>query len=173
MPAGSAVDVAWPQGAALDIAKLVEHEQRVVAGAAEMSVVGAVLLLAVGRALARIHVEHDDPGRLLLHLVDPLAGQVGERGKILGPAQPLRLEAPSGWPRRQSRQSLGRRPPSASPGRGTASRRRSPPRSRRAARAPIDAASRPDDGVRSSRCAHRRECPAPISVRPSVSSNSR
>jgi hypothetical protein len=36
-PAGSAVDVAWPQGAALDIAKLVEHEQRVIAGAAEMS----------------------------------------------------------------------------------------------------------------------------------------
>jgi len=88
------VDVAWPQGATLDIAKLVEHEQRVLAGAAEMSVVGAAFLLAVGRALARIHVEHDDPEQLpLLHLVDTLAGQIGELGKVLGPAQPLRLEA--------------------------------------------------------------------------------
>ena len=29
-----------------------------------------------------------------VHLVDPLAGQIGERGEVLGPAQPLRLEAP-------------------------------------------------------------------------------
>ena len=35
-PAGSAVDIACPQGAALDIAELVEYEQRVVAGAAEV-----------------------------------------------------------------------------------------------------------------------------------------
>jgi hypothetical protein len=27
-----------------------------------------------------------------VHLVDPLAGQIGESGKVLGPAQPLRLE---------------------------------------------------------------------------------
>jgi hypothetical protein len=93
------VDVAWPQGAALDIAKLVEHEQRMIARAAEMSAVGAVLLLTLGRALTRIHVEHDDPGRLpLLHLVDLLAGQIGERGKILGPACGLRRSRP-GVPR--------------------------------------------------------------------------
>src|SRR6516165_4254005 len=52
-----------------------------------MSVIGATLLLPVGRALARIHVEHDDPRRFqLLHLVDPLARQIGERSKVLRPA---------------------------------------------------------------------------------------
>ena len=41
-----------------------------------MSVIAASFLLAVGRALAGIHVEHDDPERLpLLHLVDPLTGR--------------------------------------------------------------------------------------------------
>jgi hypothetical protein len=39
--------------------RLVEHEQRVVAGTAEMTVVGAAFLLAIGRALARTHVEND------------------------------------------------------------------------------------------------------------------
>ena len=58
-----------------------------------MPVVGAAFLLAVGGALARIHVQHDDPGwSPLVHLVDPPSGQIGESGKVLGPAQPLRLE---------------------------------------------------------------------------------
>jgi hypothetical protein len=72
------------QDAALDITKLVEHEQRVIAGAAEMAVVGAAFLLALGRALARIHVEHN-PLRWspFVHLVDPLARQIGQRGKVL------------------------------------------------------------------------------------------
>ena len=87
--------VAWPQDAALDIAELVEHEQRVVAGTAEVAVVGAAFLLAVGRALARIHVEHDHLRRSpLMHRVDPLARQIGEGGEVLGPRQPLGLEAP-------------------------------------------------------------------------------
>jgi hypothetical protein len=93
-PAVCAVHVAWPQGAALDIAELIEHEQRVITGAAEMAIVGAAFLLAIGRALARIHVEHDDLRRSPpVHLADPLTGKIGERGKVLGPAQPLRLEA--------------------------------------------------------------------------------
>jgi hypothetical protein len=54
-----AVHVARPEGAAFDIAKLVEHEQRVITHAAEVPIVGALFLLAIGRALARIHVEHD------------------------------------------------------------------------------------------------------------------
>jgi hypothetical protein len=57
-PAIGAVRVARPKRAALDIAELVEHEQRVVTGAAEMPVVGAAFLLSVSRAFARIHVEH-------------------------------------------------------------------------------------------------------------------
>ena len=51
-PVSSAVHVARPQEAPLDIAELIEQEQRVVAGAAEMPVVGATLLLAqVGLSL--------------------------------------------------------------------------------------------------------------------------
>jgi hypothetical protein len=89
------VHIAGPQGAPLDIAELVEHEQRMVAGAAEMAVITAALLLAIGRAFARIHIEHDGLRRSpLVHRVDPLTEQIGERGEIFGPAEPLRLEAP-------------------------------------------------------------------------------
>ena len=50
-----------------------------------MPIVGATFLLAVCRALARIHVEHNDPRRAAtMYLVDPLAGQIGESGKVLG-----------------------------------------------------------------------------------------
>jgi hypothetical protein len=88
------MDVSGPQGAALQIAKLVEHEERVIAGAPEMAVVGATLLFAVSRAFARIHVQHDNL-RLapLVHRVDPLARQVGEGSEVLQPHQPLGLEA--------------------------------------------------------------------------------
>jgi len=55
----SAMDVDRPQCAALDIAELIEHEQRAIAGAAGMSVVGAALPLTVGRVLARTY----DPRR--------------------------------------------------------------------------------------------------------------
>jgi hypothetical protein len=105
--------VARPQSAPLQIAKLVEYEQRMVAGAAEMPVIGAAFLLAVGRALARIHVEHDHLQRSpLLYLVDPLAGQIGEGGEVFRPRQPLSLEAShlacrGGGPRRIVAQPLG------------------------------------------------------------------
>jgi hypothetical protein len=88
------MDIARPQRAPLDIAELVEHEQRVVAGAAEMAIVSAALLLAIGRAIARSHVEHDDPRRSpRVYLVDPPARQIRESGEVLGPGQPLRLQA--------------------------------------------------------------------------------
>ena len=45
-----AVHVARTQGATLQIAELVEHEQRVIARAAEVTVVGRALLVTVGRA---------------------------------------------------------------------------------------------------------------------------
>ncbi len=58
-----------------------------------MAVIGAAFLGAVGRALARIHVENDDSRRSpRVHLVDPPAGKISESGKVLGPAQRLRLE---------------------------------------------------------------------------------
>ena len=49
IPAIGAVDIAMPQGAALQHAKLVQKEQRVVAGAVEMPVPGGALLIAIGR----------------------------------------------------------------------------------------------------------------------------
>src|SRR3954465_6184299 len=94
-PAIGAMDVARPQRTPFDITKLVEHEQRVIAGTSEMTVIGAAFLLAIGGAFARIHVEYDGlrPSPPA-YSVNPLTGQIGERGKVLGPAQPLCLEAP-------------------------------------------------------------------------------
>src|SRR3954469_8421049 len=40
-PAVSAVDIAGPEDTAFDIAELIEHEQRMIAGTGEMPVVGA------------------------------------------------------------------------------------------------------------------------------------
>jgi hypothetical protein len=81
------MDVSGPQGAPLQIAELVEHEHRVIAGAAEMAVVGAAFLLAVGRAFARIHVQHDNPRPTpLVHRLDPLAWQIGEAARFSGRA---------------------------------------------------------------------------------------
>ncbi len=52
------------------------------------------LLLAVGRAQARIHVEHDAARRsAAVHKVDPLAGQVGKSREVLRCREPSRLEA--------------------------------------------------------------------------------
>src|SRR5262249_1806887 len=95
VPAVSAVHVAGTQSTAFEVAKLVEHEQWVIAGAGVMAVPDAHLLLAVGRAHARIHVEHYASRRAAtLHKVDPLARQVGKSSEVLGRREPLRLEAP-------------------------------------------------------------------------------
>ena len=92
-PAGGAVHVARAQGAPLQIAKLVEHEQRMITGAAEMPIIGAAFLCAVSRAFARIHIEHNDPRRTpLVHRVDPLA-RIGKSGEVFPPRQPFGLEA--------------------------------------------------------------------------------
>ena len=63
------------QGAAFQIAELVEHEQRMIAGAFVMAFPDAHLLLAMGRTDAGIHVEHDALRRTAnMYAVDPLAG---------------------------------------------------------------------------------------------------
>jgi len=56
-------------------------------------IVSAAFLLAVGRALVRIRRARWSSAGGAVHLIDPLAGQIGEGGKVLSPAQPLRLEA--------------------------------------------------------------------------------
>src|SRR6516165_5962876 len=51
------------------------------------------LLLAISRALARIHVEHDNPRRAPpVHGVDPQARQIGKSSEVLRPGQPLGLD---------------------------------------------------------------------------------
>src|SRR5258708_33829132 len=67
----------------------------VIAGAGVMAVPDAILLLAMGRTHARIHVEHDATGRpAAVHKVDPLARKIGKGREVLGCWEPLRLEAP-------------------------------------------------------------------------------
>jgi len=75
LPAVRAVHVAGTQSAAFQIGELVEHKQRMIAGAGVIPVSHAHLLLAVRRAHARIHVEYDASRRsAAVHKVDPLAG---------------------------------------------------------------------------------------------------
>ena len=77
-PALGGVDVAGPQGTAFEITERVEHEQRVIAGAAKMAVVSRPFLLAKGRADAGVHVQHDPlHGAASMHDVDPAPAQVG------------------------------------------------------------------------------------------------
>jgi len=74
------VNVARTQGAAFQIAELVEQKQGMIAGAAIMPVPDAVLLFAKGRADARIQVEQRTAS---MNAVDPLARQVAKSGKVL------------------------------------------------------------------------------------------
>jgi hypothetical protein len=63
-PILGAMHVALAQQGLLHIAKLIEAKQRVVAGAAEMSVVGSAFLLAIGLAHRTVHVQDEFPHRL-------------------------------------------------------------------------------------------------------------
>src|ERR1039458_4479400 len=63
MPAIGGMNVAGSKGASFQIAELVEDEQRMVAGAPEVAVVGRVLLIAETRADTGVHVQHDSSHR--------------------------------------------------------------------------------------------------------------
>jgi hypothetical protein len=68
-----------------------------------MPVVGAAFLLAISRALARIHVEYDGLRRSpLMHLVDPLARQIGEGGEPCAREWPQHLRKRMRWRSRGS-----------------------------------------------------------------------
>ena len=65
------------------------------AGTAEVAVVGRPLLVTMGRADAGIHVENDLRRRVpVMNPVDPLAGKIGKRGEVFLGGQNLRFEAP-------------------------------------------------------------------------------
>src|SRR4029077_6374002 len=93
LPTIGAVDVTGTWCAAFQVAELVEHEQRMIAGAGVMAVPDAVLLFAVRWTHARIHVKHDAFRRATtMDDIDPLAGKIGERQQVLFGSKPLRLE---------------------------------------------------------------------------------
>jgi hypothetical protein len=88
------VDVAGAQSAPFQVAELVEDEQRVIAGAAEMTIVGRPFLLAMGWAHAGVHVEHHRLyGAAGMHGIDPAPGQIGECVQVGLLGQHLGLEA--------------------------------------------------------------------------------
>jgi hypothetical protein len=62
----------------------------VIAGAGEVAVVGCAFLVAIGRAGTRIHVEKNCPRRVVaMNVVDPLPGEIGERGKVFITREPF------------------------------------------------------------------------------------
>ena len=87
--------VAGPQGAPLQVAELIENEKRVIAGAAEVTVVGCAFLIAMGRADAAVDIEHDRLGRTpLVQAVDPSPGEIRQCGEVPVGGQKFGLEAP-------------------------------------------------------------------------------
>ena len=97
LPAVGTVHVARPERAPLQIAELVEHEERVQAFRLKVAIPGRALLIAVDRALGTVHVERDDLRRLpVVHCVDPAAGKIREDGEVLGPRQHRGLEPAHG-----------------------------------------------------------------------------
>jgi hypothetical protein len=88
------MDVAGAQATSLQVAELVEQKQGMVAGAAEVAVVGRALLVAIGRADARIQVENHLLRRAaVVNPVDPKPGQIGKGGEVVVGRQELGLEA--------------------------------------------------------------------------------
>ena len=91
------MDVAGSKRAPLQVAELVEHEERVQALRLEVAVPNRSLLVAMHRALRAVHVERKRLGRPpIMHGIDPAAGQIRENGEVLGPRQRLGLEPPDG-----------------------------------------------------------------------------
>jgi hypothetical protein len=88
------MDVAGAQATSLQVAELVEQKQGMVAGAAEVAVVGRALLVAIGRADARIQVENHLLRRAaVVNPVDPKPVQIGQGGDVVVGRQKLALEA--------------------------------------------------------------------------------
>ena len=93
-PAISAMDVPGSKDASLQIAMLVEEKERMVTGAAEVSVPNAVFLLTMRRADARIQIEHDAIAATMFgNTVDPKTRKIGKCCEVFRLRQPARLES--------------------------------------------------------------------------------
>jgi hypothetical protein len=91
------VHIAGTQGAPLQVAKLVEHEQRVQALRLEVTVPHCSLLIAVNRTLRTVHVEGNGLRRApVMHGVDPTARQVRQGIEVLVRRQHSRLKPTHG-----------------------------------------------------------------------------
>ena len=158
IPAIGAVHVAGTQRAAFQITELVEHEQRVIAGAGVMAVPDAVSPARRGSG------SRSNPCRARClsagggHARGRSTGRTSrkeQRGSQVPRATASRT-GPSGSAKPHGPEPLCRRQSSASLDRGADARRRSRPHSQRDDQTPTAAANRPAHGGRFSRCAHRR-----------------
>src|SRR5262244_2247788 len=86
VPAVSAVHVAGTQSTAFEVAKLVEHEQRVIAGAGGMAVPDAHLLLAVGRAHATYYAFPEEHWRRIRtnNPLERILREIRRRTRVVG-----------------------------------------------------------------------------------------
>jgi len=93
LPVLRAVDIPLPEHGPLEVAELVEAEQGMVAGAAEVAVVRRSLLPAVGLAHRAVHVQHD-PRELprLLDAIDPFPRELRKSDLVLLRGEHLCLE---------------------------------------------------------------------------------
>jgi hypothetical protein len=88
------VNVTCPQCAAFKIAELVDDEQSMIAGTAEVAVVDRAFLRAMGLAAAAVHVQHHGGGwTVSMNGVDPVARQVGQGDEVLSAGQHLGFES--------------------------------------------------------------------------------
>ena len=78
------MDIAGSERASLQVAELVEDEQRAQAFGLEVAVPGRAFLLAVNRALGIAHVMGDALRRTpIMHCVDPLSWQIYKGCEVL------------------------------------------------------------------------------------------
>ena len=83
-----------PQQNPFQIAELVEAEQRMVAGASEVPVVGGAFLIPVRRTDGAFQVENQNRNWLpSMNTVYPLAGQIHQDSDVLRLGENLRLKA--------------------------------------------------------------------------------
>ena len=98
LPAIGAVNIAGTKRAAFQISKLIEDEEWMITGTAEVSVPNALLLFAMRGADAGIQVEDDaTTWTAFRNLIDPMTREIGRalRGSRALPASSFRI-GPSG-----------------------------------------------------------------------------